>query len=100
MATRTIRVSQGVGLRWLEADNWADAEIPLDALSETYRISIIGSDGDLIRQVTSLIPEYVYLAEDIQSDFGSSPVQFEFRAAQIGDSGMSGSAAAIAVNAS
>ena len=64
----------GLQFRWLrrdrlEADSWVGASIPLNEDSELYQLRILRSDTeDLVREVITERPEWLYSIADRQAD--------------------------------
>ena len=96
----SVNANGDYSFRWfrrsrIDADGWEDAEIPLDAQSEAYRLRVFDNLGDIKREVVMTEPEFLYSSHDLEVDFGFIPASFQVRVAQIGDTGIAGAEAAI-----
>lgn len=95
---RAQRLGEDIALSWIRrtrlgGDTWEDEPLLSESV-EQYRIEII-SDGDVLREATSLSPSYLYLAADIAADFGSNGPEstITFSVAQISEAVGAGVAA-------
>jgi len=77
----------------INADNWDDTEIPLDAAAEAYQIQIIGPDENIKREFVSNSPLFAYPLNDRVADFGSALVGFRVHIAQLSETGTPGAEA-------
>ena len=85
---RGVRQTQGVRLTWVrrgrvEADGWDAADIPLDEVSERYRVEILS--GELVRRTMEVgEATCLYAASDEMSDFGAAQSALAIRVRQLG----------------
>ncbi|MEM7214835.1 MAG: glycoside hydrolase/phage tail family protein [Pseudomonadota bacterium] len=81
-----------------DADSWENAEIPLDAQSERYRVLILSSSGQVMGESETVESTFHYDLQNQISDFGEVPTNFEIRVSQISDNGLAGAEASSIVN--
>lgn len=74
-----------------DADNWDNAEIPMDAGMEQYILKLADSNGITVREITTQVPEYAYSKDMRITDFNSLETSFYASVAQISDNGRAGS---------
>jgi hypothetical protein len=65
-----------------DADGWAPAEVPLENVPEAYVVSILDGAA-VVRTIDVGMPAVTYAATEQIADFGSLPVSFGFRVAQL-----------------
>lgn len=82
----------------IDGDSWQGSDVPLDATSELYQITILDENSSVKRQITAENSSYVYEHSLIQTDFGSAETGFTFLVSQISSSGIAGNAARQTVN--
>ncbi len=78
----------------LDSDSWINAEIPMDAATERYTVTVRNMQGDVVRTDETALPEFAYLATDRLADLGSQDAAFHFEVAQLGSNGLPGGSAA------
>lgn len=83
----SVTISGDVQISWIRAtridgDSWDLNDVPLGESSELYKLDILNG-ASVLRSVTVATPNYIYLAANIAADFGSTPLNFTARVAQI-----------------
>ncbi|MCI9866085.1 glycoside hydrolase/phage tail family protein [Rhizobium skierniewicense] len=85
---RGLRTAAGVRLTWVrrgrvEADGWDAADIPLDEISEGYRVEVLS--GITVRRVMEVGESAcLYAASDELADFGAAQNTLSVRVRQLG----------------
>ncbi|MBN7804624.1 glycoside hydrolase/phage tail family protein [Agrobacterium rosae] len=85
---RGVRRADGVHLTWVrrgrvEADGWDAADIPLDEVTERYRVEIVFDD--VVRRTIEVSEAAcLYAASDEVADFGSPQTTLAIRVRQLG----------------
>lgn len=77
----------------IDADNWENADIPLDAANQKYNVKILDSASAIKRELIVELPSYVYRSADQIEDFGNDTTDFTCLVAQLGDNGLPGTPA-------
>ena len=86
---RGMRLGSGdVRLSWIrrsriEADGWAEGEVPLDEAEERYRLEILNG-STVVRLVELGEAGFTYAAADELADFGSTQAVLDIRVRQLG----------------
>ncbi|MEC9462738.1 MAG: glycoside hydrolase/phage tail family protein, partial [Pseudomonadota bacterium] len=86
---RVVRqVSDDLRISWIrrsriEADAWAEGEVPLDEAEERYRLEILNGSA-VVRTVEVGEAEFAYAAADELADFGVSQTVLGLRLRQLG----------------
>ncbi|THV14198.1 baseplate multidomain protein megatron [Rhizobium rhizophilum] len=86
---RVVRqVSGDLRILWIrrsriEADAWAEGDVPLDEAEERYRLEIL--DGSAVLRVVEVgEPGFTYASSDELADFGAAQVELGIRVRQLG----------------
>lgn len=74
----------------IDADNWDNVDIPLDADQEKYLVQIKSPNGNIKHEAITQLPSYNYTQEMRQSDFGSLNADLEIHVAQLGSNATPG----------
>ena len=86
---RAIRLAAGdLRISWIrrsriEADAWAEGEVPLDEAEERYRLEILNGSA-VVRTAEMDEPGFTYAAADELSDFGAMQTALGLRVRQLG----------------
>ena len=86
---RAIRLAAGdLRISWIrrsriEADAWAEGEVPLDEAEERYRLEILNGSA-VIRTAEMDEPGFTYAAADELGDFGAMQTALGLRVRQLG----------------
>jgi len=85
---RCLATVDGWRLSWLrrsrlDADDWAQSEIPLGENAETYAVEIAGRDGVVKRRVEVGSSSHFYSRTQAQEDFGAVPSAMRVSVRQI-----------------
>lgn len=85
---RGVRTDQGIHLKWVrrgrvDADGWDAADIPLDEVSERYRVEVLS--GNSVRRTIEVGEAvWLYAANQELADFGAAQSVLSVRVRQLG----------------
>ncbi len=96
-------IPSGLRISWIRssrfhADNWENAEVPLDARFERYLIRILNASGKVVRETEVFEPQFSYSDEMQQADMGGTHFPYSVEVAQIGDTGLPGAFSKLDIN--
>ena len=85
---RARRTDEGISLSWIRrtrigGDAWNVLEVPLGEDQESYNLSILADEGDVLRSLTTTSPDYLYTNALELEDFGSPVSQLRLSVSQL-----------------
>lgn len=93
---RSEKLGAGYEFSWvrrgrINADVWEGSEIPLDAASEKYQVTILDMQGEVKREYSTFTPSTLYTEQMLTTDLGAMATHFTVQVAQINNNGLVGS---------
>ena len=82
--------TEAVVLSWVrrgrvDADSWLGDDVPLGEASERYRVDVAGSNGTVVRSVTSTSTNWTYTPEMKAEDFAEASPDIRFTVRQLSE---------------